>query len=63
MSKEIYELSISVRTYNALQKNGIFTVDQLTAMTRKELLNVPMIGPTALREIECALSDYNGERI
>lgn len=50
--KTIAEMKFSTRTFNALQKNNIKTVDQLSKKSGDELLELDGFGKTALKEVE-----------
>jgi DNA-directed RNA polymerase subunit alpha len=49
--KTIAELKFSTRTFNALQKNSIHTLSDLTAKTEDDLLMLDGFGKTALEEV------------
>jgi DNA-directed RNA polymerase subunit alpha len=55
----IQELNFSTRTFNALSKAKIRTVDDLVKKSEKELLALEGLGQTALGEIEKALKRLN----
>lgn len=57
----IQELNFSTRTFNALSKAKIRTVEDLTKKAKKELLSLEGLGQTALNEIEKALKKLNLE--
>ena len=42
---------LSTRTYNALKKHGIRTVDELKSHHARELLRIPEFGRKALNEV------------
>lgn len=53
----IDELNITARPYNALKRAGIFTVDELTDMTVKDMKRIRNMGDKSLNEIKLALED------
>lgn len=57
----IQELNFSTRTFNALSKAKIRTVEDLTQKAKKDLLSLEGLGQTALTEIEKALKKLNLE--
>lgn len=57
----IQELNFSTRTFNALSKAKIRTVEDLTMKAKKELLSLEGLGQTALNEIEKSLKKLNLE--
>lgn len=48
---DIADLELSVRSYNCLQRAGIYKVSQLTKMTSEELLEIRNIGKGSFSEI------------
>jgi uncharacterized protein len=56
-ARPIEELSLSVRSYNSLRREGIHTVGDLAAKTREELLAIDHIGPASVEEIRQKLAD------
>jgi len=46
------ELNLPVRAYNSLRREGIHTVDDLSARTEGELLAIENLGPQSVREIK-----------
>jgi DNA-directed RNA polymerase subunit alpha len=57
----IQELNFSTRTFNALSKAKIRTVEDLTKKAKKELLSLEGLGQTALNEIEKSLKKLDLE--
>ena len=55
----IEELSLSARTFNALNSSGINTVYDLRNLDEKELLSIRNLGKKAQQEIEETLHDYD----
>ncbi|MAU00655.1 MAG: hypothetical protein CL608_26215 [Anaerolineaceae bacterium] len=53
--RSINMLDLSRRTYNALIRGGVNTIDELQVKTSDHLLTIPNIGPKALTEIESEL--------
>ena len=49
------EIGLAVRTTNCLEEKGIFTVRQLLASTREELLGISNFGEKTLEEVYLAL--------
>ena len=54
----IDELGLSTRTYNALSKAGIKTLQEISKMSDEELLKLDGFGATALKEIQKVLKKY-----
>jgi carbon monoxide dehydrogenase subunit G len=48
----IEELNLPVRAYNSLRRVGIHTVDDLSARTEADLLDIENLGPQSVREIK-----------
>lgn len=48
----IYDLGLSVRSYNCLTRHGIRTVGELKAMTDEELMQVRNLGSRCVEEIK-----------
>lgn len=46
-------------TWNTLRHHGIHTRDELTSLTRDDLIRLSSLGPTKLRNIEAALGSRN----
>ena len=57
LAKPIEGLSLSLRSYNSLSREGIHTVGDLAAKTREELLAIDHIGPASVEEIRQKLAD------
>ena len=56
----LQELDFSERTINALHNNGIKTLKQLQALSKKEILEIKNLGQKSLKEIEEKLkTEYN----
>lgn len=55
----IEEIDVSLLCYTALLDADLFTLGDITAKTRKELLAVPGIGRGALSQIEHVLRNYS----
>jgi uncharacterized protein len=53
----IDELHLPVRAYNSLRREGIHTVDDLSARTEGELLAIENLGPQSVKEIKQRLAD------
>lgn len=56
--KPIEVLRLSGRTYNALRRAGINTVNRLITLSKKELLKIPNFGEWSLNEIQEKLNQY-----
>jgi DNA-directed RNA polymerase alpha subunit len=54
-SKNITILKLTLRTFMALKKNNINTIDDLLDLTRKDFLNFSNIGKKSIEEIEQSL--------
>jgi RNA polymerase sigma factor (sigma-70 family) len=52
-------LDLSRRTYNALIRGGIRSVEELIRLPREQLEHIHNIGPTSLEEIDAQLSLYH----
>ena len=48
----IEELNLPVRAYNSLRRVGIHTVDDLSARTEADLLEIENLGPQSVRDIK-----------
>lgn len=53
------ELQFSQHALRTLKSRGIYTLKDLTAKTRKELLAIPFLGKNAVCEIEDVLGNYD----
>jgi carbon monoxide dehydrogenase subunit G len=51
------ELNLPVRAYNSLRREGIHTVDDLSARTEGELLAIENLGPQSVSQIKDRLAD------
>ena len=56
------EIGLAVRTTNCLEEKGIFTVRQLLASTREELLSISNFGEKTLEEVYLALEKIGFNR-
>ena len=54
----IEELSLPVRSFNSLRREGVHTVGGLAARTEKELLAIDGLGPQSIKEIKSRLADH-----
>ena len=57
LSAPIEELSLPLRAYNSLRREGVHTVGDLVARTPQELLAIENIGPASVEEIRQRLAD------
>lgn len=53
----IKELGLSARSYNALYRNGIDTVQQLQKMSEEDLQKIRNLGAGSIREIIAKLQE------
>jgi carbon monoxide dehydrogenase subunit G len=53
----IEELSLPLRAYNSLRRDGVHTVGDLVAKTPEQLLDIDNIGPASVEEIRQRLAD------
>jgi carbon monoxide dehydrogenase subunit G len=53
----IEELSLPLRAYNSLRREGVHTVGDLVARTPEQLLDIDNIGPASVEEIRQRLAD------
>jgi carbon monoxide dehydrogenase subunit G len=51
-AESIEELGLPVRAYNSLRRVGIHTVDDLSARTEADLLEIENLGPQSVRDIK-----------
>ena len=58
---KIEELDLSLRIYNALKRAGIDDVEQVRAMTVRDILSIRSIGVRSLAEIAEKVWDRTGE--
>ena len=56
------EIGLAVRTTNCLEEKGIFTVRQLLASTRDDLLSISNFGEKTLEEVYLALEKIGFNR-
>jgi hypothetical protein len=59
LRKPVDELELTVRTYNCLKAEEIYTVADLVTRTEHELIRVPNLGKKCLEEIKEVLATYN----
>ncbi|MGD9644454.1 MAG: helix-hairpin-helix domain-containing protein [Pirellulales bacterium] len=52
---ELAESGLDPRTVNALERHGIFTIEQLAGLTRAEILAIPNFGETTWSRIQMVL--------
>lgn len=52
------EIGLSVRTTNCLEERGIFTVQDLLAQRREDLLSISNFGEKTLEEVYHALEEF-----
>ena len=55
LERTVAELGLNIRTLNALEERGIFTVRDLLNCTRKDLLSIANFGEKTLEDVYCAL--------
>ncbi|MBX4187349.1 MAG: DNA-directed RNA polymerase subunit alpha [Candidatus Doudnabacteria bacterium] len=58
---DLKSLGLSNRSYNALIKNDINKISQLSGMTHEQLLGVEGLGSKSIEEIERLLATYHGQ--
>lgn len=58
LSKTIKNIQISVRSYNCLRRNNIYTLDQLIALTQDELIKFRNMGKKSVDEIITIQNNY-----
>lgn len=58
--QDISVLDISTRSYNALKRKGIHTIEQLTGVSLKELFRMRNLGMKSVKEILKAVKDKTG---
>lgn len=56
-SHPIDEASLSVRTFNALHRHGIKSIEDLSGMTRREVANIRNLGQISLEEIDNKMAE------
>lgn len=54
----IDSLNLSTRSYNALRRNGIDSIDKLIQLTRADLAKIRNIGITSIQEILTSTNQY-----
>lgn len=59
LSSPIEDLDLSVRSYNALKRAGIQTVQELISKTKEEIENIHNLGKKSLREILQKLAEHD----
>lgn len=59
LEKPIEELDFSVRSYNCLKRANINTVEDLTRMTKEQLLKVRNLGAKSVEEVIEKLDEYS----
>lgn len=52
-------LGLTVRTHNILERDGVYSVEQLKEVSKIDLLRMPGMGKKGLREVEDALQCWN----
>lgn len=57
--KDVGNLNISVRAYNALRNDGILTIGHLVATSEYEIIKIANLGKKSLVEIKKALNEIN----
>ena len=57
LAQPLEELSLPLRAYNSLRREGVHTVADLVAKTPQELLAIENIGPASVEEIRQRLAD------
>lgn len=55
MAEGIEVLGLNVRSYNALKRAGVHTVEQLSGMSVDEIMSIRFIGTAATMDILTAL--------
>lgn len=55
---EVAALGLRLQTVNALQNRNVHTMEQLLALSHRDLHRLPGIGAIAVREIDAALADH-----
>ena len=58
---DLKSLGLSNRSYNALIKNEIRKISQLSSMSHDQLLSVEGLGSKSIEEIERLIATYNGQ--
>ena len=52
-------LGLTVRTHNILERDGVYSVEQLKEVSKIDLLRMPGMGKRGLREVEDALQYWS----
>lgn len=52
-------LGLTVRTHNILERDGVYSVEQLKEVSKIDLLRMPGMGKKGIREVEDALQYWN----
>lgn len=58
---DLKSLGLSNRSYNALLKNDITKISQLTAMSHEDILGIEGLGDKSIEEIEKLIAGYKGQ--
>lgn len=58
LEKDVYDMDLSVRSYNCLKRAGIQTVEDLTQRTEEDMLKVRNLGRKSLDEVIVKLESY-----
>jgi len=58
---DLKSLGLSNRSYNALLKNNINRISQLTVMSHDEIVNIEGLGDKSIEEIEKLIATFKGE--
>lgn len=61
LSRHVSDIGISVRTANALETRGIFTVKDLLMQTKADIISIPNLGEKSYFEIMAALKKVGFE--
>ena len=62
LDAHLAEVGLPVRTVNALEESGIFTVEDAMAATDAELLDIANVGAKCVAEIRAACETWLGRR-
>jgi Bacterial RNA polymerase, alpha chain C terminal domain len=60
LDASLIEAGVSIRTANALEEFGVFTVADALDCAEEDLLRIPNFGPAALAELKACCSDWLG---
>lgn len=52
-------LGLTVRTHSILERDGVYSVEQLKEVSKIDLLRMPGMGKKGIREVEDALQCWN----